>query len=193
MPVSKQTPHSGRLGTGRWVLIGGWVGCWVCRFTTNNTTHHQYNLVERCASVEKPCLEGVHHGLNICVRHHHQHLTFIANYARQGKNHGFKWVGVYKGGGGRNNILFLLFGTWCCLQFTLDTFTVHLPPIELAYSSSWCCTDERTRTIYWYHINVGRKWEKKVGIKAQKKWKKIGSKAQKQTGKSYTFVCTWRL
>ena len=40
------------------------MGCWVRRFTTNNTTHHQHFLVKRCASANKPCMAGEHHGPN---------------------------------------------------------------------------------------------------------------------------------
>ena len=40
------------------------VSCWVRRFTTANTPHHQYFLVKRCASANKPWMAGgcVHFG-----------------------------------------------------------------------------------------------------------------------------------
>ena len=68
------------------------MGCWVRRFTTTNTTHHQHFLVERCAPANKPCLAGEHHGPNKCGQHHLPTFISLLSHARQRKNHGLRWV-----------------------------------------------------------------------------------------------------
>ena len=66
--------------------------CWVPRFTTNNNTHHQHFLVKRCASANKRCLPGKHHGPHICGQHHPPTFISLLGHARQRKNHGLQWV-----------------------------------------------------------------------------------------------------
>ena len=67
--------------------------CWVRRFTTTNTTHHQHFLVKRCTSASKPCMASEHHGLSKRVQHHPP-PTFISllSHARQRKNDGLQWI-----------------------------------------------------------------------------------------------------
>ena len=110
MRVNEQTLHGGRVGTGRWVLIGGWVGCWVRRFTTTTTTHHQHFLVKRRASANKPCMAGEHHGPNKCVQHHPPpKFISLLSHTRERRNHGLQRVGMWAGGGGGwNNIYTVL-------------------------------------------------------------------------------------
>ena len=103
MRVSEQTLHGGRMGTARWVLIIGWVGCWVRRFTT---THHQRFLVKRCASANKPCMAGERHGPNKSGQHHPP-PTFIYCWAMRvsAKNMDYSgWTCAQGGGRGCNNV-----------------------------------------------------------------------------------------
>ena len=96
------------------------MGCWVRRFTTTNTSHHQQLLVKRNALANKPCMTGEHHGPNKCVQHHPP-PTFISllSHVLQRKKHGYPiTVGrCVRRGWGESVIIYFFFSISLMLSF----------------------------------------------------------------------------